>query len=545
MSEITSFSDDLAPVLLFVYNRPWHTEQTLRALRENDLADQSILYVYADSPKHLASEEQVAKVEEVRRLVQSEQWCKEVKLVTAKRNKGQVQSFVDGITDVVNEHGRAIVLEDDQVTSKGFLKFMNEALEIYKDDEKVMHVSGYMYPAEFECEDTTFFLQVQSCPGWGTWKRAWDLYNHDAADHFTYFNQTKERRRKFDIEGNAYYFNQLKKNSGTKLYSWAVRWHASCIRAGGLSLFPVKSLVQNIGCDDTGEHCGEEARAMYQVEPTDYLPIKRIPVVENQAIRRSVDNHYKAHLGRGRRQSLFRRLNPKRFLLLPLYAALRKSLRLLVRMAYPELKTLDVSVAQRTGILSSAFDSEVSGKAKLNKPYHLNSTAVGDYSYVMPNSWISQARIGKFCSIGPGFFCGGGIHPVDGISTAPMFYSTREQNGMTLSSTDKCVERKMITIGNDVFIGMNVTVLDGVTIGDGAVVGAGCVVSKDVPPYAIVVGNPMRILRHRFGEEMREKLRGINWWDWHEEDLALVADQFFDVNEFVEQHSGLSKETAK
>jgi len=139
---------DLAPIVLFVYKRPWHTEQTLRALMANDLADESILYVYSDSPKHLACDDDIAGVEEVRRIARSENWCKEVHVIEAPHNKGLVMSFVDGVTEVVNRHGKVIVLEDDQVTSKGFLKFMNEALELYKADEKVMHVSGYMYPAD-------------------------------------------------------------------------------------------------------------------------------------------------------------------------------------------------------------------------------------------------------------------------------------------------------------------------------------------------------------------------------------------------------------
>lgn len=92
---------------------------------------------------------------------------------------------------------------------------------------------------------------------------------------------------------------------------------------------------------------------------------------------------------------------------------------------------------------------------------------------------------------------------------------------------------------------MNVTVLDGVTIGDGAVVGAGCVVSKDVPPYAVVIGSPMKILRYRFDEQTREKLLEMKWWDWDEERLTVIVNQFFDMNEFVEQHAGLSKEIAK
>jgi acyl-[acyl carrier protein]--UDP-N-acetylglucosamine O-acyltransferase len=114
-----------------------------------------------------------------------------------------------------------------------------------------------------------------------------------------------------------------------------------------------------------------------------------------------------------------------------------------------------------------------------------------------------------------------------------MFYSAGRQNGTTLSGTDKVAEHKPIRIGNDVFIGMNVTVLDGVTIGDGAVIGAGCVVSKDVPPYAIVVGCPMQILRYRFPEDLRRRLAAVRWWDFSEDDLRLIERHFFDVEAFV------------
>jgi len=117
-----------------------------------------------------------------------------------------------------------------------------------------------------------------------------------------------------------------------------------------------------------------------------------------------------------------------------------------------------------------------------------------------------------------------------------MFYSTAKQNGTTLCNYNKIQERKPITIGNDVFIGMNVTILDGVTIGDGAVIGAGCVVSKDVPPYAIVAGNPMRILRYRFPEDVRDKLMTTKWWDWPVEELQEVEQYFFDVGNFISEY---------
>ena len=124
---------------------------------------------------------------------------------------------------------------------------------------------------------------------------------------------------------------------------------------------------------------------------------------------------------------------------------------------------------------------------KVYHKYNLSDVEIGDYSYIAPNSAISKTTIGKFCSIGPNFTCGTGIHPITGISTSPMFYSTLMQNGMSLSLENKINERSKILIGNDVFIGVNVTVLDGVTIGDGAIIGAGAIVSKDIPPYACLL----------------------------------------------------------
>ena len=182
--------------------------------------------------------------------------------------------------------------------------------------------------------------------------------------------------------------------------------------------------------------------------------------------------------------------------------------------------------------------SEVSVKSKINKPYRISESEIGDYSYVAENSSISKTRIGKFCSIGPNFLCGYGIHPTNGLSTSPMFYSTLKQNGVTLSATDKIEERKMVIIGNDVFIGMNVSVLDGITIGDGAIIGAGAIVSKDIPPYAIAVGNPIQVIKNRFKDEQIDQLLKIKWWDFEEEQLKQVEKDFFNVDEFIKKYAG-------
>jgi chloramphenicol O-acetyltransferase len=175
-------------------------------------------------------------------------------------------------------------------------------------------------------------------------------------------------------------------------------------------------------------------------------------------------------------------------------------------------------------------------KVNLYPPYCINNCEIGDYTYIAKNANISYTKIGKYCSIGPNFLCGWGIHPLNGISTAPMFYSTRKQNGYTLSKEDKIEERKPIVIGNDVFIGANVTVLDGVTIGNGAVIGAGAVVSKDIPPYAIAVGCPIKIIKFRFNDEIINKLESIQWWN-DDTNQVLIEKNFFDVENFIENYT--------
>ena len=219
---------------------------------------------------------------------------------------------------------------------------------------------------------------------------------------------------------------------------------------------------------------------------------------------------------------------------------MRALFRKLLFWALPELKVLKEKDVDLSLLRRSRNRGVPNRHIFVCGPYSINEARIGDYSYIAYNSNISNTTIGKFCSIGPNFLCGWGIHPLDGISTSPMFYSTRKQNGMTLSKVDKIEERKQIVIGNDVFIGANVTVLDGVTIGDGAVIGAGAVVSKDIPPYAVAVGCPIKIVKYRFDDEKIEALKRIKWWEFDEERLKEVERFFFDVDGFIKKQNQLS-----
>lgn len=212
---------------------------------------------------------------------------------------------------------------------------------------------------------------------------------------------------------------------------------------------------------------------------------------------------------------------------------IRRLFRKILYWAIPELKMLRDHSFHFEWLKNNLDNSEIEPSVKLYSPYDISDSRIGRYTYIAKNSHIDATTIGSFCSIGPNLVCGWGIHPTNLVSTHPMFYSTRKQNGTSFSLVDKIEERRPIQIGNDVFIGANVTILDGVTIGDGAIIGAGAVVSKDIPPFAIAVGCPIQIKRYRFSEKIRMALQEIKWWDFSEQQLRLVEQYAEDIDGFI------------
>lgn len=175
-------------------------------------------------------------------------------------------------------------------------------------------------------------------------------------------------------------------------------------------------------------------------------------------------------------------------------------------------------------VRSERSECEFGKNAYAVAPYYLHNVQLGDYSYFATNAQVANTTIGKFCSIGPNFCCGLGIHPTDGISTHPRFYR------------GDMAEYKQVKIGNDVFIGANVTVLDGVTVGDGAIIGAGAVVSKDIPPYAIAVGCPIEIKKYRLTDAQIAAMERIQWWNGDDKKMKDIRALFHDIDAFIERY---------
>lgn len=182
----------------------------------------------------------------------------------------------------------------------------------------------------------------------------------------------------------------------------------------------------------------------------------------------------------------------------------------------------NVRASRKSFILQSSFE----GNNKLGGKACLVNTSLGAYSYV-EGATLGNCRVGRFCSIGPESIVGGlGRHPVDLISTSPVFYSTQNQVGTTFATKSLFQESPATEIGNDVWIGARVVVLDGVKIGDGAIVAAGAVVAKDVPPYSLVGGVPAKLIRYRFSDEDRAVLLRLQWWNWDPSLIRKLSPYF-------------------
>jgi len=171
--------------------------------------------------------------------------------------------------------------------------------------------------------------------------------------------------------------------------------------------------------------------------------------------------------------------------------------------------------------------SHVEEWASLFPRVRLWKTVVGRYSYIQADSACFNASIGPFCSIAGGVTVGLAAHPTWMVSTSPVFYDRTQP--LPRSFAEGCLFAENLPrteIGPDVWIGQGAMLKAGVSIGVGAVIGAGAVVTRDVPAYAIVAGNPCRLIRFRFSDEMRQKLLNSRWWKLDERSLESMAPLF-------------------
>ncbi len=252
-----------APIILFVYNRPWHSRLTLEALRKNTFALESKLIIFSDAPKKDSDRE---KVTEVREYLKTVSGFAGVDIVYREKNLGLAASVTEGVTSVINKYGKAIILEDDIITGPGFLTYMNAALNKYKDQKDVWHISGYSQPIKSDGLGDAYFTGYMNCWGWATWADRWVHFEKDPEKLIKEFSW--KDILKFNLGGTTNSWKQVVLNRKGRINTWAVFWYAAIFQRNGLCLNPSQTLTGNIGHDGSGIHC------YYQPGEKDIISLK-------------------------------------------------------------------------------------------------------------------------------------------------------------------------------------------------------------------------------------------------------------------------------
>ena len=298
-------SKSLVPIAVFSYNRLTHLEKCIESLKRNALSCESELYVFSDGPKTVGDE---IKVDKIRTFIKKINGFKQVKYHFADKNKGLASSIISGVSEVIEEHGKIIVLEDDLTVSHDFIDYMNKALEFYEEQERVFSISAYCAPIQFNNYDKdVFFYQRINSWGWGTWRNRWNLVDWELND-FDSFLSDKFKRWEFNSGGTDLTMMLLKYKMGL-IDSWAIRFNYACFKRNKLNLYPVKSKILNLGTDDSGTHTRKSTKfdTLISSEEVTFVDL----IEENEKIKIT----YSAFLS----PSIFRRLINKykiwRFLL--------------------------------------------------------------------------------------------------------------------------------------------------------------------------------------------------------------------------------------
>ncbi|WP_148630530.1 glycosyltransferase [Bacillus sp. E214] len=243
--------NNLAPILLFVYNRPESTLKTIEALKRNKLAKESSLFIFSDGPKN---SEQNINVSKVREIINNIQGFKNVEVFISDKNCGLANSVINGVSKIILQYGKVIVLEDDLITSTSFLEYMNKSLQFYQSDINIWSISGYSPKIEFpQYYKSDIYLIPRGCSwGWATWIDRWNSIDWNIED-YQQFKKNKVKRKQFNRAGNDMAKMLEDQIKGT-IDSWAIRWCYNQFIQNTYTVYPRYSLIKNIGLEGESTH---------------------------------------------------------------------------------------------------------------------------------------------------------------------------------------------------------------------------------------------------------------------------------------------------
>lgn len=253
----------LAPIIVFAYDRPEHLRRTLGALVKNVFAGESELYIFCDGPKSDATDERKLHIKQTREVAHATKGFKAMHFIEANANKGLANSIIGGVSDVINKHGRVIVLEDDLLTSPYFLKYMNEGLERYDSRKAVFTicanrppVNKMQIPSDYVYD--VFVSQRAMSTGWATWADRWEQVDWSMG----YLPSLLKDPNQIDALNRSgkdmLYMLQLQRDH--KIDSWAVQYGYAHFANHAVAIMPCIPYIDNIGFDGTGIHSGTDER---------------------------------------------------------------------------------------------------------------------------------------------------------------------------------------------------------------------------------------------------------------------------------------------
>ncbi|OZI09066.1 sugar transferase [Siphonobacter sp. BAB-5385] len=278
-----------APIALFCYNRPEHFRKTVKSLLRCPEAAFSTVYIFSDGPKTAADEANVAIVREY---AQSIRGFESIHLDFSEENRGLAASIIRGVTQVLQQHDKIVVMEDDLLCTRDYLRFMNEALEYYRKDIRVFSISGYLYPIEIPLDyPHDVLLLARGCSyGWGTWPDRWAKVDWEVRD-FPEFMKNKAARREF-MRGGEDLLPMLKKQQVGVLNSWAIRWTYAHYKHQAYNLHPRASKLESTGMDGSGTNFGRGTHR-YDVQRVERFSRLTKAVSPDEVIHQRLRKHFR------------------------------------------------------------------------------------------------------------------------------------------------------------------------------------------------------------------------------------------------------------
>ena len=248
---------ELAPIILFVYNRLWHVKKTVESLKANDLASESRLFIYSDSAKN---DGDTKKVFQVRNYIRKINGFRSININEREKNFGLAANVISGVSEILKQYNKIIVLEDDIVCSSSFLSYMNNLLNFYSSNKKIYSVTGYTFPIKIpgNYKFDVYLAPRASSWGWGTWADRWNEVDWEITDFNDFINDISKVKQ-FNKGGDDL-SKMLKREMNGQIDSWAIKWSYAHYKHNAYCIYPIKSRIINIGADESGVHTRKTKR---------------------------------------------------------------------------------------------------------------------------------------------------------------------------------------------------------------------------------------------------------------------------------------------